>query len=82
MQVHAKNKPIDRSNDDAVLRTISELAIGFSGAELANLLNEGAILAVRRLLRCVALLFLQGREQDGIGPVAVRGCCAAVRSEA
>ncbi len=55
LQVHAKNKPIDRSNDDAVLRTISELAIGFSGAELANLLNEGAILAVRGLLRCFAL---------------------------
>ena len=47
MQVHARNKPLDRSNDDALLRTIADLAIGYSGAELANLLNEGAILAVR-----------------------------------
>ena len=46
-QVHARNKPLDRSNDDALLRTIADLAIGYSGAELANLLNEGAILAVR-----------------------------------
>jgi SpoVK/Ycf46/Vps4 family AAA+-type ATPase len=46
LQVHARNKPIDRSGDDALLRQIADLAIGFSGAELANLLNEGAILAV------------------------------------
>jgi cell division protease FtsH len=45
--VHARSKPLDRSNDDALLRTIADLAIGYSGAELANLLNEGAILAVR-----------------------------------
>ena len=46
MQVHAANKPIDRGNNDQVLRRIAELAVGYSGAELANLLNEGAILAV------------------------------------
>ncbi len=46
MQVHAANKPIDRGNDDQVLRRIAELAVGYSGAELANLLNEAAILAV------------------------------------
>lgn len=45
-QVHAANKPIDRSNDDAVLQKVAELAVGYSGAELANLLNEAAILAV------------------------------------
>ena len=47
LQVHAANKPIDRSNDDAVLRRVAELAVGYSGAALANLLNEAAILAVR-----------------------------------
>ena len=47
MQVHAANKPIDRGNDDAVLQRVAELAVGYSGAELANLLNEAAILAVR-----------------------------------
>ena len=46
LQVHAANKPIDRSNDDQVLHRIAELAVGYSGAELANLLNEAAILAV------------------------------------
>ena len=46
VQVHAANKPIDRGNDDRVLRRIAELAVGYSGAELANLLNEAAILAV------------------------------------
>ena len=48
LQVHAKDKPIDRSNDDELLRQVAELTIGYSGAELANLLNEAAILAVRR----------------------------------
>lgn len=47
LQVHAKDKPIDRSNDDALLRQVADLSIGYSGAELANLLNEAAILAVR-----------------------------------
>ncbi|DBB13646.1 TPA: hypothetical protein ACH3X3_000668 [Trebouxia sp. C0006] len=46
-KVHAANKPIDRGNGDQVLRRIAELAVGYSGAELANLLNEAAILAVR-----------------------------------
>lgn len=48
LQVHAKDKPIDRSNDDALLKQVADLTIGYSGAELANLLNEAAILAVRR----------------------------------
>ena len=48
LQVHAKDKPIDRSNEDALLRQVADLSIGYSGAELANLLNEAAILAVRR----------------------------------
>ncbi|KAK9817951.1 hypothetical protein WJX72_004798 [[Myrmecia] bisecta] len=53
LQVHAANKPIPREGndqypDDAILRQVAELTIGYSGAELANLLNEAAILAVRR----------------------------------
>lgn len=44
--MHAKNKPIPHDNDDALLRTVADLTIGYSGAELANLLNEAAILAV------------------------------------
>jgi cell division protease FtsH len=47
LQVHARGKPIDRAGDDALLATVADLTIGYSGAELANLLNEAAILAVR-----------------------------------
>lgn len=47
-QVHVRNKPIPRDDDDALLQSVAELAVGFSGAELANLLNEAAILAVRK----------------------------------
>ena len=47
MQLHAKGKPIDRSDDDALLRYVADQAINYSGAELANLLNEAAILMVR-----------------------------------
>lgn len=47
LQVHARNKPIARENDDALLGQVAELTVGYSGAELANLMNESAILAVR-----------------------------------
>ncbi|KAL3137049.1 hypothetical protein ABBQ32_006634 [Trebouxia sp. C0010 RCD-2024] len=58
LQVHAANKPIDRSNDDAVLRRVAELAVGYSGAALANLLNEAAILAVREEVPEISLSLL------------------------
>lgn len=55
-QVHARNKPLDRSGsgeheEDALLHKVADLTIGYSGAELANLLNESAILAVRTTSR-------------------------------
>ena len=51
--MHARNKPLDRSDDDALLRRVADLTIGYSGAELANLMNESAILAVSSLFRGV-----------------------------
>ncbi|MCK9272607.1 ATP-dependent zinc metalloprotease FtsH [Candidatus Gracilibacteria bacterium] len=42
LEVHSKNKPIDKGVD---LRRIAGTTVGFSGADLANLLNESAILA-------------------------------------
>ena len=44
LQVHSKNKPLAK---DVNLRVIAERTPGFSGADLANLINEGAILAAR-----------------------------------
>jgi cell division protease FtsH len=45
LKVHAKNKPLA---DDVDLRRIAQATPGFSGADLANALNEAALLAARR----------------------------------
>lgn len=44
LKVHVKDKPMDDTVD---LRRLAERTPGFSGADLANLLNEAAILAAR-----------------------------------
>lgn len=44
LKVHAKNKPL---NEDISLIQLANRTPGFSGADLANLLNESAILATR-----------------------------------
>jgi cell division protease FtsH len=44
LNVHIKNKPMNAGVD---LKKIAERTSGFSGAELANILNEAAILAAR-----------------------------------
>src|SRR5437588_831826 len=45
LEVHAKGKPID---GDVTLVELARQTAGFSGADLANLLNEAALLAARR----------------------------------
>jgi cell division protease FtsH len=45
LDVHMKTKPKD---DSVVLEKIAKVTAGFSGADLANLANESAIIAVRR----------------------------------
>jgi cell division protease FtsH len=45
LEVHAKGKPIEEVVE---LDTLARSTPGFSGADLANLVNEAAILAVRR----------------------------------
>ena len=44
LKVHARNKPMAA---DINFKTLARITAGFSGAELANLLNEAAILAAR-----------------------------------
>jgi cell division protease FtsH len=44
LQVHTRGKPLD---EDVDLEKMARITVGFSGADLANLVNEAAILAVR-----------------------------------
>jgi cell division protease FtsH len=50
LKVHARDKPLD---DNVDLRRIAQATPGFSGADLANALNEAALLAARRNARCI-----------------------------
>ena len=45
LKIHAQGKPLAPDTD---LREIAERTPGFSGADIANVMNEGAILAARR----------------------------------
>ena len=45
LEVHSKGKPLD---GEVSLEVLAKQTPGFSGADLANLVNEGAILAARR----------------------------------
>ena len=53
LQVHARNKKLA---DDISLETIARRTPGFSGADLANLLNEAAILTARRRKDAITML--------------------------
>jgi cell division protease FtsH len=50
LKIHAKGKPL---GDDVNLNSIAKGTPGFSGADLENLMNEAALLAVRREKRFV-----------------------------
>ncbi|KKR97209.1 MAG: ATP-dependent zinc metalloprotease FtsH [Candidatus Magasanikbacteria bacterium GW2011_GWC2_41_17] len=66
LAVHAKNKPLAA---DVSIRKIAERTPGFSGADLANLLNEAAILTVRRGLKQVGEKeILESIEKVLLGP--------------
>ena len=45
LRVHAKNKPFE---EDVDLNTLAKSTPGFTGADLANLLNEAALLSARK----------------------------------
>jgi len=50
LKIHMKNKPIEKAVN---VRTLAERTSGFSGADLANLVNEAAILSVRRTKKTI-----------------------------
>jgi len=52
LQVHIKGKPIEKSVD---LEVLARRTPGFTGADLANLLNEAALLAARRNRKQIAM---------------------------
>ncbi len=52
LKLHSTNKPLTK---DADLRQIAQRTPGFSGADLSNLLNEGAILAARRNRKTISM---------------------------
>ena len=45
LKVHSRNKPLEAEVD---FREVAKMTVGFTGADLANLLNEAALLATRR----------------------------------
>ncbi|MBI4301812.1 MAG: ATP-dependent metallopeptidase FtsH/Yme1/Tma family protein, partial [Chloroflexi bacterium] len=51
LQVHAKGKPLD---SEVNLDNLAKQTSGFSGADLANLVNEAAILAARRNKKAIS----------------------------
>ena len=56
LEVHAKGKPLAK---DANMEVIAKQTPGFSGADLANLINEGALLAARRDMKQIGLKELE-----------------------
>lgn len=66
LKVHAKNKPISEEVD---LRKVAQRTPGFSGADLANLLNEAAIFAARHNKNKIEIGdILESTERVMLGP--------------
>ena len=66
LDVHSKGKPID---SEANLDVVAKETPGFSGADLANLVNEAAILAARRSKKSITLdEFGEAVDRVTLGP--------------
>lgn len=66
LEVHAKGKPLSKG---VSMETVAKGTPGFSGADLANLINEAAILAARRNLKEITLSELEdAADRVSLGP--------------
>ena len=66
LKVHAKNKPLDPDID---LKTIAKKIPGFTGADIANLLNEAALLAARENRKTISMADMEeASEKVSYGP--------------
>ncbi|GAB4457418.1 MAG: ATP-dependent zinc metalloprotease FtsH [Anaerolineae bacterium] len=66
LHVHARGKPM---SSDVNLEALAKATVGFSGADLENVINEGAILAARRNQKQITMTDLQESiEKVRLGP--------------
>ena len=66
LKVHTKGKPLDKA---IVVEDIAKQSPGFSGADLANLVNEAAILSARRNKKVIGMAeFQEALERIVAGP--------------
>jgi cell division protease FtsH len=66
LKVHTKGKPLGR---DVNLEVLAKQTAGFSGADLANLVNEAAILAARRNKKAIEMPdFTESIDRVTMGP--------------
>ena len=66
LRVHSRNKPL---SGDIDFKTVARLTIGFTGADIANLLNEAAILAARANRHVIIMEdILEGINKVIMGP--------------
>jgi cell division protease FtsH len=66
LDVHSKGKPLDEEVD---MERVARQTVGFSGADLANLVNESAILAARRAKKLIGSSeFAEAIDRVIVGP--------------
>jgi cell division protease FtsH len=66
LKVHIKGKPLA---PDADVETLAKMTVGFSGADLENLINEAAILTARRNKKAIGMAELtESMDRVTMGP--------------
>ena len=56
LNIHSKGKPL---NEDVDMRKVAGITVGFSGADIGNLINEAAILAGRKNSDTITMKIVQ-----------------------